>query len=65
MNSAQSNIKLKGQMNSKFDELSTENRLNKESNETKIKWFGIIIKEIFYFQNLQNFGLKLGEIEEH
>ena len=35
------------------------------SNETKIKWFGIIIKEISYFQNQRLFGLKFGENEEH
>ena len=55
MNSPWSNIKLEGQMKSKFD----------ESNETKIKWFGIIIKEISYFQNQQLFGPKFGENEEH
>ena len=45
--------------------LSTESWWNKESNKTKIKWFQIIIKDISYFQNQQNFRLKLGKIEEH
>ena len=45
--------------------LSTESLWKEESNETKIKWFGIIIKEISYFKNQQLFGLKFGENEEH
>ena len=45
--------------------LSTESWWKQESNETKIKWFGIIIKEISYFQNQQVFGPKIGENEEH
>ena len=45
--------------------LAKESWWNKKSNETRIKWFGIIIKEIFYFQNQQKFGLKLGKIKEH
>ena len=45
--------------------LSTESWWKEESNETKIKWFGIIIKEISYFQNQQLFGPKIGENEEH
>ena len=66
MNSPWSNVKLKGQMNSEFDEiLSTESWWKEESNETKINWFGIIIKEISYFQNQQLFGSKFGENEEH
>ena len=53
-------------MNLEFDEfLSTKIWLNKKSNETKIQWFGIIFREISYFQNQQNFRLKLGEIEEY
>ena len=44
--------------------LSTESWWNKESNEARIKWSGIIIKEIYYFQNQQKFGLKLGKIQE-
>ena len=35
------------------------------SNDIQIKWFGIIIREISYFQNQQNFRPKLGKIEEH
>ena len=31
----------------------------------RIKWFGIIIWEISYFQNQQFFGLEFGENEEH
>ena len=66
MNSPWSNVKLKGQMNSEFDEiLSTESWWKEESKETKIKWFGNIIWEISYFQNKQLFGLKFGENEEH
>ena len=45
--------------------LSTESWWKEESNENKIKWFGIIIKEISYFQNQQLFGPKIGENEEH
>ena len=45
--------------------LSTESWWKEESNETKIKWFGIIIREISYFQNQRLFGLKFGENEEH
>ena len=53
-------------MNSEFDEFAIckADEIVK-SIETKIKLFGIIIIEISYFQNQQNFGLKLGEIEEH
>ena len=43
---------------------STESWWNKESNETRIKWFRFKIKEISYFQNQQKFEPKLGEIEE-
>ena len=64
MNSPWSNVKLEGQMKSEFDE-STKSWWKEESNETKIKWFGIIIKEISYFQNQQLFGPKIGENEEH
>ena len=50
MNSAQLNAKLRGQMNSEFDKFATtESWWNKESNEIKIKWFEIIIREISYF----------------
>ena len=45
--------------------LSTKIWWKEISNETKIKWFGIIIKEISYFQNQQLFGRKFGENEEH
>ena len=45
--------------------LSTESWWKEESNETKIKWFVIIIKEISYFQNQKLFGPKIGENEEH
>ena len=66
MNSPRSNVKLEGQMNSEFDEfVSTESWGKEESIETKIKWFGIIIREISYFLNQQFFGLEFGENEEH
>ena len=66
MNSARSNINLRAQMNSEFNEfVSTKSWLNKKSNETKIRLFKIIMREISFFQNQQNFGLKLGKIEEH
>ena len=45
--------------------LSTERWSKEESNETKIKWFRIIIKEISYFKNQQFFGLQIRENEEH
>ena len=45
--------------------LSTEICWKEESNEIKIKWFEIIIKEISYFQNQRLFGPKIGENEEH
>ena len=45
--------------------LSTERWWKEESNDTKIKLFGIIIKEIFYFQNQKLFGLKIRKNEEH
>ena len=45
--------------------LSTESLCEEESNETKIKLFGIIIKEISYFQNQQLFRLKIRKNEEH
>ena len=45
--------------------LSMERWWKEESNETKIKLFGIIIKEICYFQNQRLFGLKFGENEKH
>ena len=44
---------------------STESWWKEESNETKIKRFGIIIKEISYFQNQRLFGPKIRENEEH
>ena len=66
MNSPWSNNKLEGQMNLEFDEFaSTESWWKEESNETKSKWFGIIIREISFFQNQKNFRLKFGENEEH
>ena len=66
MNSPWSNIKLKGQMNSEFDEFAIHWKLMKRGiQETKIKWFGIIIKEISYFQNQRLFRPKIGENEEH
>ena len=66
MNNARSNVKLKGQMNSEFNKfLSTESWWKEKSNETKIKWFGIIIRVISYFQNHKFFGLKFGENEEY
>ena len=53
-------------MNSKFDEFAIhESWWKLKSNEIKIKWFGIIIKEISYFQNQQLFGQKFGENEEY
>ena len=45
--------------------LSMESWWKEESNETKIKWFAIIIKDISYFQNQQLLGPKIEEIEEH
>ena len=45
--------------------LSTESWWKEESNETKINWFGIIVREISYFQNQQFVGPKIGENEEH
>ena len=52
-------------MNSEFNEFAMRGKLMKkeESKEIKIKGFGIIIKEISYFQNQQLFGLKFGENE--
>ena len=44
--------------------LSTEISWNNESNE-RIMGFRIIIREISYFQNQKNFGLKLCKIEKH
>ena len=66
MNSPWSNVKLKGQMNSEFDEFAIHGKLMKRG----IQWnqnqrFGIIIKEISYFQNQRLFGPKIGENEEH
>ena len=61
MNSPWSNVKLKGQMNSEFDEFAIHGKLMKRG----IKWFGIIIREISYFQNQRLFRLKFGENEEH
>ena len=66
MNSTRLSVKLKDQMNLEFDEFAiTESWWKEESNETKIKWFGIIIREISYFQNQKFFGLKFAENEEH
>ena len=66
MNNVRSNVKLKGQMNSDFNEFAIhESWWKEESNETKIKLFGIIIREMSYFQNQKNFGLKFGKNEEH
>ena len=45
--------------------LSTESWWKEESNETEIQLFGIIIREISYFQNQKFFKLKIGENEEH
>ena len=45
--------------------ISMESWWNKKSNEIEIKWFIIIIKEIYYSQNQKKFRLKLGKIEEH
>ena len=45
--------------------LSTESWWNKKYSEIRIKWFGIRIREISFFQNQKNFILKLGKIEEH
>ena len=45
--------------------LFTESWWNKKYNEIKIRWLRIIIREISYFQNQQNFRLKLGKIEEN
>ena len=45
--------------------LSTEIWRKAESNETKIKWFGIIIGEISYFPNQKCFGQNFRENEEH
>ena len=45
--------------------LSTESWWKEESNEIKIKWFGIIIREISYFQDQWLFGRNFGENEEH
>ena len=66
MNSGLSNMKLRGQMISEFYEFTIHAKLMKqEIHELKIKWFGFRIREIFYFQDQQKFGPKLGEIEEH
>ena len=66
MNSPWTNVKLEGQMKSNsMNLLSTESWWKEESNETKIKWFGIIIKEISYFQNQRLFRPKIGENEEY
>ena len=45
--------------------LSTESWWKEESSEIKIKGFGIIIKEISYFQSQQLFGLEIKKNEEH
>ena len=69
MNNPWSNAKLEGQMKSEFDEFAIHGKLMKRGiqwkEEFKIKWFGIIIKEISYFQNPRLFGPKIGENEEH
>ena len=66
MSSAWSNVKLKGQMNSEFDEFTIHEKLMKRGIQwTKIKWLGILIREISYFKNQWLFGLKFGENEEH
>ena len=66
MNSPRSIVKLEGQMNSEFNEFSIyEIRGKEESTETRIKWFGIRMREIYYFQYQQLFRLKFGENEEH
>ena len=44
--------------------LSTESWWNKESNETKIKWFEDKISEISLFQNQKKIEPNLGEIKE-
>ena len=65
MNSRWSNVKLKGQMMMKFYDFSIhEIWWNKESNETKIKNFGLKIREKSLFQNQQKFATNLGENEE-
>ena len=51
-------------MISEFYEFTIHRKLMK-SNETRIKRFGVKIKEISYFQNQKKFESKLGEIEEH
>ena len=66
MNNPWSNVKLEGQMKSEFDEFAIHGKLMKIGiYESKMKWFGTIIREISYFQNQQLFGLKFGENEEH
>ena len=65
MNSRWSNVKLKGQMMMKFMIfLSTESWGKKKSNETKIKWFGLKIKEKSFFQNQKRSAPNLGKNEE-
>ena len=39
--------------------------MNRESNEIKIKWFGLKIREKSLFQNQQKSVPNLGENEEH
>ena len=66
MNSARLNVKLKNQMNSEFHEFDIHRKLMKrEIQWTKIKWFGIIIRDISYFKTQRFFGLKFGENEGH
>ena len=65
MNNKWSNVKLKGQMMMNFTILrSTERCWNKESNETKIKRFGLKIREKFLFQNQGKSAPNLGKNEE-
>ena len=64
MNSRWSNIKLNGQIMMKFYDFLSKERWNKESNETKIKRFGLKIREKSLFQNQQNSAPNLGENEK-
>ena len=66
MNSPWSNVKLKGEMNSEFDEIAIHGKLMKRGiqwNQNQVIWN--IIREISYFENQRLFGLKFGENEEH
>ena len=46
------------------DFVSTESWWNKESNETRIKWVGVKIKETSLFKNQQIFESNLGKNKE-